>query len=85
VGAPIAGVHRHHDEAAGRRREPPLLVEDDPREFTDRGHRGPHQEHAEVVFRGRIGIDMMGAPDPGDRERLRRRGPQNIDVDPDTA
>jgi diguanylate cyclase (GGDEF)-like protein len=30
-------------------------------------------------------IDMKGAPDPDDRERLRRRGPQGVDVDPDTA
>jgi diguanylate cyclase (GGDEF)-like protein len=30
-------------------------------------------------------IDMKGAPDPDDRERLQRRGPQSVDVDPDTA
>jgi hypothetical protein len=53
VGAPVAGVHRHHDKEAGRNR----------------------------VER----IDMKGAPDPDDRERLRRRGPQGVDVDPDTA
>jgi len=41
---------------------------------------------AKVAGRNRVErIDMKGAPDPDDLERLRRRGPQNIDVDPDTA